>query len=138
MFSKFNPLFWMCAFTIAAVVGCGAGSDGSLAVSGKVTVKGGGPVTQGSVQFQSEKSSGSAPINAQGQYTMPAGGVPAGKYKVAIVSTSTGGGYDKPDEPEKRVIHSKYEDSTTSGLEVTVGSGGSKSFDFELDAPEAK
>lgn len=120
----------LCFAGLFAVAGCGGG-DGSVKVSGKVTVKGGGPVTQGIVQLQSDAASGSGPINASGEFTIAGGGVPAGKYKAVFLSTSTGGGYDKPDEPEKRVIDIKYETAATS-IDATVD--GSP-LNFELDPP---
>ena len=120
----------LCVAGLLAVAGCGGG-DGSVKVSGKVTVKGGGPVTQGIVQLQSAKNSGNGPINANGEFTIAGGGVPPGKYKAVFLSTSTGGGYDKPDEPEKRVIDARYENAATS-IEATVD--GSP-LNFELDPP---
>lgn len=128
--TKFVAAFFVTG--LLAIAGCGGG-DGSVAVSGKVTVKGGGPVAQGIVQLQSEKASGNGPLNANGEFTI-VGGVPAGKYKAVFMSTSTGGGYDKPDEPEKRVIDAKYEDAATS-IEVTVDG---KPLTLELDPPAAK
>ena len=124
----------MCFLT----TGCGGGGPATHKVTGKVTVKGGETVTQGIVQFSSGEFSGNGPINSDGTYVMSSAGdedgVPAGKYKVVIIGTASGGGYnpDGPPEPEKPIINSKYESTETSGLEVEVPGGN---YDFELDPP---
>ena len=122
-----------------SLAGCGEGGVATHSVSGTVKVKGGGALTQGLVQFQSEQFTGSGSIDGEGKYTLSSAGeddgVPAGTYKVLLLSTSTGGGY-VPDggtaEPEKRVIDSKYEAASTTDLSVEVPGG---TYDFEVDAP---
>src|SRR5436309_353442 len=103
--------FWSFGVALGFVlIGCG---EAKYPASGKVTVKGGGPLTMGSVEFYSEKATGSGTLRDGGAYTISnldgSAGLPAGKYKISLHGTSTGGSYDKPDEPVKRVIDEKYE-----------------------------
>jgi hypothetical protein len=124
------------------LVGCGKGGPKTYPVSGKITLKDGAPLTNGIVQFQSAEYTGSGSVDANGNYTLSGtgegDGVPAGTYKVLLLSTAIGGGYDKPDEPEKRVVHSKYESADTTDLTVKVGPDGSDSFDFSVDPYEGE
>ena len=132
----------LCVVTTAAaalcmLTGCGGGEN---PVSGTVKVKGVGVLTQGTVQFISEQKTASGMIGSDGRYELSSSGegdgAPSGTYKVIFLSTEMGGGYDNPDEPVTQVIDSKYENPTTTPIEVEVGSGND-SYDFELDPPGA-
>ena len=121
---------------LVVCVGCG-GSSGT--VSGKVTVKGGDPLTQGMVTFDSGAESYSAEIDGSGNLKFIGDGLPPGSYKVAVIGTEA---YPEGYDPETAdyteevemvpVIDSKYEDSSTSGLTIEVKAGGN-TIDLELD-----
>lgn len=113
--------------------GCGGGPKVN-GVSGTVKLKGGAPVTQGNIQFSSGKYTGYGVIGPDGRYslseTAAGAGVPEGTYKVVLLTTEIGGGYDKPNEKPKKVIDPKYEDQAKTPLEVKVPGGN---YDFEVD-----
>lgn len=119
------------------VIGCGGDGTPTHDVSGTVSVKGKGPLTQGTVQFQNDEFTGSGGIDADGKFTLSSSGeedgIPAGEYTVVFLGTTTGGGYT-PDPsaatPETRHIDAKYEARSTSDVKITVPGG---TYDFELD-----
>jgi hypothetical protein len=128
-------LVMITAMGVCLLPSCGGAG---YSVSGTVKVKGGEVLKQGNIQFISDKNTAFGAIDSNGRYKLSskgqADGAPAGKYKVVFLSTEIGGGYDKPNEPVKQMIDSKYTNPTTTPIEVEVGSGKS-SYDFELDPP---
>lgn len=136
-FNRKTMLSLLCLTLSSCLVGCGGGGTPTHSVSGKVSVKGKGPLTQGTVQFQSDQFTGSGGIDAEGNYTLSSSsegdGIPEGEYTVVLLGTSTGGGYN-PDpnasSVEVRHIDPKYEARSTSDLKVKVPGG---TYDFELE-----
>jgi len=125
---------------LACCVGCGGGS--SLApVSGKVTYKGGQPVTAGYVTYKPDKAKGNnfggepiGEIKSDGSYTLQTKGkpgAPLGAYKV-IVS----GGETPPDNtklPTKQTVNATYShpDTTTLTRDV-VAKAAPGAYDLEV------
>jgi hypothetical protein len=132
---RLGGLIMLAAMGLCLLPGCGGAG---YSVSGTVKVKGGEVLKQGNIQFISKDNTAVGVIGGDGHYKLSSSGqtdgAPAGKYKVVFLSTEIGGGYDKPNEPVKQMIDSKYTNATTTPIEVTVGSG-SDSYDFELDPP---
>jgi len=120
---------------VSTLVGCGDGIE-RVNMSGKVTYAG-QPVETGQIRFIPAPGT-EAPLTVEqingGRYdTSISGGVPVGKYQVAIRSyhpddpAPTG-----PDKPQRRqLLPAKY--NSQSKLEVTVESGQKQlERDFEL------
>jgi hypothetical protein len=99
--SKTSPILqyrWtllkVAAIGLVAIMGCGSGMPPTYPVTGKVVFKGGGPVTDGRIQFQSAADPGIkalAEINEDGSFSLTtyireknARGAPAGPYKVIV------------------------------------------------------
>lgn len=127
--------------SIAALAGCGGG-DGlpRQAISGAVTLDG-QPLSQGTISFypddpaMADPTTGGAPIS-EGTYRITSDkGLVPGKYKVSISSPSgemtnnaaPGSGANLP----KERIPSQY--NANSNLTAEVQSGGSNTFDYELN-----
>lgn len=127
------------ALSLSLCLGCGGGGNlDTEPVAGKVSVKGGGVIANGIVQFSSGEHTSIGGIAEDGTYTMSSegegDGVPPGDYTVVFLSTQSGGDIldDGSVTEEKRVIAEKYEDPTATDIKVTVPGGN---YDFELDPP---
>jgi len=136
-----RTLFCLLAIALA---GCGA-STGS--VTGKVTLNG-EVVNGGTVTFiGSDQKVVTAPISAEGEYTIPK--LPPGAAKIGVMPLPTmpkgkgmdmmdpskmGGGAEKPSEPppKPRPIPKRYQDPEKSGLTYTV-TKGSQEHDIKLE-----
>jgi hypothetical protein len=82
------------AVALAGIVGCGPGMPKTYPAKGKVVFKGGKPVTDGRIQFQSAtdpqiKALGE--IDEDGSFSLKtyvgaknAGGIPAGPYSIVV------------------------------------------------------
>ena len=129
---RFAILVGIC--TLILVAGCG-----NPKVTGTVTYPDGSPLQAGNIYFESETFSASGFINPDGSYSLGGvktnDGVPPGKYKVFITgaiktdfSADSGaradstGLYRTPGvlAPTMRLLDTKYESPTSSGLEVEV------------------
>lgn len=135
----------LCASILClSVMGCGGAADAPQPVSGKVTVKGGGPLKKGTIRFNGTSGkkivSGVGMIDANGAYQLSSlgtnDGVPIGEYTITLGGTEEGGGYDKPDEPVKKVIADKYGSDSTTDIKKSV-KAGRNTIDIELDGPDA-
>lgn len=131
-----------------SVLGCGGAPDAPQPVSGKVTVKGGGPLKKGTIRFNGvagagggkKVASGVGTIDANGAYQISSlgnnDGVPVGDYTVTLGGTESGGDYDHNNEPVVKVIADKYGSDSTTDLKKTV-KAGRNTIDIELDPAEA-
>ena len=134
-----RTLSCLLAMTLA---GCGA-STGS--VTGKVTLNG-ETVTGGTVTFiGSDQKVVTAPISAEGEYTIPK--ISQGTAKIGVAPLPTmpkgmdmmdpskmGGGAEKPSAPSPKPmpIPKRYQDPEKSGLTYTV-TKGSQEYDIKLE-----
>lgn len=122
---------------LAFIAGC---SDGTIyPVSGQLVDSEGKPIAEmagGSVEFDSVdgKTSANGSIDEQGRFRLttsdPFDGAHKGKNRVAITRP-----YQGADTPLPPVIHTKYENFETSGLEVNVEE---KSNDIKLTVERVK
>jgi len=131
--SRFFPA--VLAGLLVVIAGCNSAKPiaGSVPVSGTVTFNG-QPLEQGEVWFAPESGGKGQPATGQiknGKFTMvttaSSPGVVAGKYKVSIISNKpfTPPKLGTPPDPKtgpqpESLIPKKYNDITTSGLEVDV------------------
>jgi hypothetical protein len=131
------------ALTVPA---CGPSGPEMARVRGKVTIKGGGPMTRGTVSFASTdpaRANASSQVGADGTYDLqtrePGDGAQLGEYKVTVSDVETSQILDyipkKPVAKPKALISSKYGSAETTPLSATV-KRGSNTFDFELDPGE--
>jgi hypothetical protein len=114
---------WAAAVALAALLlqagpGCGGGP---VTVRGTVKFEG-QPVTEGTVQFNDEKtgSGAEAELQPDGTYTAT---LPTGSYKVIILPplvVESAGGMPDPRYKKVRNIPEKYRSTATSGLTATV------------------
>ena len=114
---------WAAAVALAALLlptglGCGGGP---VTVRGTVKFEG-QPVTEGTVQFNDEKtgSRAEAELQPDGTYTAT---LPPGTYKVIVLPplvVETGSGMPDPRYKKVRNIPQKYRSTATSGLTATV------------------
>ncbi len=122
---------------LSLLSGCG-NSDGKLAISGTVTLKG-QPLDDGIIEFSSTATRTGASIT-KGKYTIPAAnGLAPGKYKVHITAGDGRTPADSPDGmpgPTGANIISKDrvppEFNTKSTIEVTVTNKGPNVFDYAI------
>ncbi|MDR1383946.1 MAG: carboxypeptidase-like regulatory domain-containing protein [Planctomycetaceae bacterium] len=125
-----NILFWVFFLMTFAIVGCG-----NPGVRGKVVYSDDkSPLPRGVVNFVKDGFIARGQIDSNGNYVIGSkragDGLPAGEYKVYITGTSReinpnlGGGLE-------RIINPKYEQPTTSGLELSVK--GSQTFNIEVE-----
>src|SRR5262245_1846749 len=109
--------------------GCGAGGGTKLApVLGKVTVDG-APLTTGAVTFHPDSAKGNntphipmGTLDVQGNYRLMSAtseGAPLGWYKVTVSATAPIDPQN-PYAPPKHLISPKYNDGSTSGLQLEV------------------
>src|ERR1044072_7867777 len=118
----------ICALASATLLGCGKQGDKLTSVTGKVTVDG-SPLTTGAVAFHPDSSKGNTTrhlpvgnMDGSGTYkltTATKDGAPPGWYKVTV-SAQQPIDPKNPYAPPKHLIHPKFSDPTTSGLEVAV------------------
>lgn len=128
-----------------ALAGCGGGGAAPQPVSGTVSVKGGKPLTKGTIRFTSVGTkipvSAVGIIDKQGAFKLSFlgkdDGAPAGDYTVTLTGTETGQDYDHPDEPVTQVISEKYDNDTATDLKYTVKPGNNVC-KFEVDPPTPK
>jgi hypothetical protein len=123
---------------LAMVAGCSSGNTSP--VRGKVVFKDGAPLTGGLVLFRpvDEKLQVSSRGDIQqdgtfilGTYQEGDGAVP-GKYQVAVTPPPRKKVREKP--VERRIIHPRFENYDTSGLEFEV-KRGRNDFKIEVDKP---
>ena len=125
---------------LVAVSGCGGGADAPQPVSGKVTIKGGGPLEKGTIRFTNpaKKVSATGTVDATGSYQLSSlganDGALVGDYTVTLSGTESGGGYNPSGEtaPAKKPIDDKYDADSTTDLKYTVKPGKNVA-NFELD-----
>ena len=134
---------WKSALAAALVAAAGCGPK-KIAVTGLLTVKGGGPVPGGMVVFAPVGGGGAGGargyVNLDGTFAMstdkPDDGTLAGRYKVLIVPPPTKkGGEDAQAAPPP--IDPRYAEFDQSGLEVEV-TPDRHHFEFALDPPGKK
>jgi hypothetical protein len=123
---------------LTMVAGCSSGNTSP--VRGKVVFKDGSPLTGGLVLFRpvDEKLQVSSRGDIQqdgtfilGTYQEGDGAVP-GKYQVAVTPPPRKKVREKP--VERRIIHARFENYDTSGLEFEV-KRGRNDFKIEVDKP---
>jgi hypothetical protein len=111
-----------CGLTIVWLVGCGgSGRPKTIPISGKVSIDGQAPGEVGKLYFTPTKT-------ADGYPTRPASGAftADGNYRVMSWEVDDGlvpGHYAvsvTPADPNRTAVPSKYQQNTTSGLEVDV------------------
>src|SRR5262245_22198668 len=125
---------------LAVATGCG---QKKIPVTGKVVVKGGGPLNGGMVVFApvdgGTTSGARGYIREDGTFTLstdsPEDGSFVGKYRVLVVPPPRKGGEDAI--PTTPPIDPKYAEFATSGLEAEV-TAGQHQFEFILDPPARK
>lgn len=125
------------ALSTVAFAGCGGTK--TYPVKGTVSVKDGEALSHGYVVFTSADFTARGEIGPDGEFVLGSNkeedGAPVGTYKVTLVNTSTGPTYDKPNEPTKRFVDSKYEASDTTPLELKVEAKPNE-FEIEADPPK--
>ena len=133
-----------CFVIVAAVciVGCGD-PNGTVPVSGTVTVNGQVPPGPGSITFTVVSPAEGFPnrpamaqFDGDGSYKAtsysPSDGLVPGEYKVAVECYETPPNMEG--KPVKSFIDKKYMNGETSGLELSVKAGSKPiEFDIELD-----
>lgn len=130
-------------YMLLLIGGCSTSADPSkdyATVSGKVTVDN-KPAKGAYVEFHVGDASQNATVGADGAYKIST--LTPGTYQLAVKSKGAGssrskaGGEMKSTEPSNSsaiVIPRRYQDSHSSGFEVGVKPGESKSFDLEMKA----
>lgn len=116
---------------LGLLAGCGGGSAPTVAVDGKVTLGDGKPLTGGSIFLIPIRQGGweaSGPIHADGTFRLESlgldGAVP-GEYKVKLAMDPPASARGVRKKKTANVpIDPKYLDENSSGLTVTVPSGG--------------
>ena len=139
----------LCASILClSVIGCGGAPDAPQPVSGKVTIKGGGPLKKGTIRFNGTSgagggkkvASGVGTIDANGAYQISSlgtnDGVPVGEYTITLGGTESGGDYDHSSEPVTKVIADKYGADSTTDIKKSV-KAGKNVINIELDGPDA-
>ena len=121
---------------LSAALFTGCGGETRYNVSGKVTIKGKGALKQGQINLDSSQNSFSAQVKEDGSYTVKEGVLP-GDYKVSFTGTTTGGGYDKPDEPVVKTVADKYDSADTTDLKAKVDKDTTE-LNFELEPAGAE
>jgi hypothetical protein len=117
--------------TLAFPCLAGCGSHGTHSVEGKVIFKDGSPVNAGIVEFQTTTSEGkklnaSGEIQPDGTYVLGTfeedDGAVEGLHRAIVRAFPTISKDSKPDERQQSrpIIHSRYENYATSGLEFRV------------------
>jgi hypothetical protein len=117
-----------CALLAIGVAGCDRSSLGRIVpVKGKVTFDG-RPVTSGSLVFKPDAAKGNSntlepagTIGPDGRYslfTKEREGAPLGWYQVAVVAQEIN--EKDPYAPPKSLIPTRYNEASTSGLEIEV------------------
>ena len=142
MFISLRSTFPLLALVLAGCSGESrpVASVPTHAVTGKVLLANGSPLTTGQVVFVSEDPkvpSAYGPVGEDGTFTMgtavPGDGSPLGQFKVRIESTIG----EAPADPKKSkttppLFAPKYMNAATSGLTVTVKQGGNTLEPFQL------
>ncbi|MGL4553200.1 MAG: hypothetical protein ACRC33_18705 [Gemmataceae bacterium] len=112
--------------------GCGSG-ESPLAVSGKVTFNG-EPVTEGSVQFNDEKTGRGSEVDLKADGTYQAS-LFAAEYKVVVtppyLTDESKSGPPSGSYKKVKNIPGKYHSTDTSGLQAAVAPGKTV-HDFDL------
>jgi hypothetical protein len=115
---------------------CGCQNSERAHVSGTIKGADGKPIIGARIVARDEATgkSGSGTTDGSGHYELgvesTGDGIPPGNYRVLVVEDL--GDWDHPNRP---TISRMYSDPATSGLEFSVESGDSKTFDAELKAP---
>jgi hypothetical protein len=131
-----------------AVAGCGSGAPKLVPVRGKVTLRSGTPVHNGSVTFHPDVAKGNkskelpiGAIDSHGNFTIMTGareGAPPGWYKVAISAAEQ----LDPNNPyfTDWLIHERYINPETSKLTAEVIDNPAPGrYDFQVEPhPKAK
>lgn len=111
---------------LVAAGGCG----GHPAVTGRVTFVDGSPLTIGEVVLDDGRHMGRGTIGPDGTFVMgfdkARNGVPAGKYRVAIMNATKDG-------PGNWVVAPKYIDPRTSGIQFEVRASGPNVLDVQVE-----
>ena len=118
--SESRPRGWLITslLTMIALNGCGPQHPKTIPVKGRVTINGNAPGEVGKLYFTPAEGYSSRPASggfmADGNYHVmswaPDDGLVPGRYAVSLV----------PADPHKTAIPAKYQQNTTSGLEVDV------------------
>ena len=132
---------FFCAFVfLTFLVGCG---NGHVPLSGKVTFRDTGePLTRGAISFVKDGKISVGTIQPDGTYTVETvvgdkgvAGLPPGRYEVRVTGAEEA--IPVPGSAEGTftylpLIDPKFEDVTTSGLDVTVDAS-TKEYNFTVD-----
>lgn len=128
----------LCLFILVCLAGCGknSGLSGKVVFSDDKT-----PVTQGLVNFVSDKGVARGEIQKDGTYVVGSlkanDGLPQGDYKVYITSSAKKMTDKKLGMVKmENQIDKKYEDAKTSGLTVKVEK--TMTYDIEVDRYKGK
>jgi hypothetical protein len=136
-----RPLGSLALIALGLVVfltGCGSSSDGRLAFSGRVSLRG-TPLESGTIEFvSSDGKYQSGGTIAKGTYSVPKEkGLPPGKYVVRISAVKESGpaptGPPGPEAEQHKVeqlVPPEYNVKTTLSAEITKG--GRNEFPFDL------
>ena len=130
---KLLPIFIIIAFCMS---GC---SNNQVGFSGKVVYSDTGePVTRGEIQFTTPTFIARAVIQKDGTFKTgsykAADGLPPGTYNVAIVSFILD--EVNSEAPPTHLVHPKYGDPKTSGLNITIEET-TRAYEFKVERPPA-
>lgn len=143
-FALRTATFWVCGavWLASAIVLCGCGGPPVLptgTVSGQVTHHDGKPLTNAEISFLAPQlgSSASAPVDANGRYTIDKP-LKVGAYQVVVAPPETP--YTPGDAPatkpraeiENPDIPARFRNAATSGLTVEVKEGQNANVNFDL------
>lgn len=132
-----------CLAIFSLVFLAGGCDNGQVNLGGTVTyLDTGEPLECGTVNFTTDSFQARGDIRAGGKYTAGSykenDGLPPGTYKVYISGAQREEGQDKGGMPVYvPLIDSKFENASTSGLELTVDAK-TKTFDIKVDRAKKK
>ncbi|MFK7817267.1 MAG: hypothetical protein AB8G99_00995 [Planctomycetaceae bacterium] len=132
----------MALISVFCTLGCGDENPATFEVTGTVVFKDGAPLTDGSVEFETEVDD--KPITAIGQigpdgtfklgtYEAADGALP-GKHRVAVFAhNEIGTKHERPDHLPPLVLDPRFSNFITSKLEFTVKEEGKNDFRIEVE-----
>jgi hypothetical protein len=131
------------AFVFAGtIIGCGNGNPETYPVTGTVVFADGTPLTDGSVEFETEIDD--KPITAIGQIgpdgTFKLGtyeatdGARPGQHRVAVFANNEiGTKHERPDKLPPLILDPRFSNFNTSKLQFTVKEEGENNFRIEVE-----